>query len=130
MERRDGVGVRKDIATLVIIPKKKLRPRDEQYRSLRKKENQHKEKRGLPMYILKLETKWCTPCRHMSKILTNIQEVTGVEVIVVDVEEHPEIAEKYDVMSVPTLILMEGDEEIQRFVGLTPEHKIIDALMR
>ena len=82
------------------------------------------------MYILKLETKWCTPCRHMSKILNSIQEVTGVEVVIVDVEEHPEIAEEHGVMSVPTLILMDGDEEVKRFVGLTPEHKIIDALMR
>ena len=66
--------------------------------------------------IIKLSTSWCNPCKMLKK---NLEGFTRVPVEEVDCEENPDIAEKYNVRNVPTLIyLNDKDEVIDRTVGL------------
>ena len=64
---------------------------------------------------------WCGPCKMLSPILEKLEEV---KVLKVNVDENPELARKYGVMSIPCLILFDNEKEIKRNVGFIPENKL------
>ena len=64
---------------------------------------------------------WCGPCKMLSPILEKIEEV---KVLKVNVDENPELARKYGVMSIPCLILFDKGKELKRNVGFIPENKL------
>ena len=66
--------------------------------------------------IIKLSTSWCNPCKVLKK---NLEGFTRVPVEEIDCEENPDMAQKYNVRNVPTLIyLNDKNEIIDRTVGL------------
>lgn len=67
--------------------------------------------------ILKFEKNDCNPCALVSDLL----DKSGVQYEKVNPFNNPELAMKYKVRSVPTVILVEQDEEIRRTVGFKPE---------
>ncbi|MFB6470048.1 MAG: thioredoxin family protein [Vulcanisaeta sp. AZ3] len=62
---------------------------------------------------------WCIPCRIMEPILSKLAQVFAGKVFFgrIDVDEYPEIAAEYDVMSIPTSILFKNGEEAYRIIG-------------
>jgi len=62
---------------------------------------------------------WCMPCKMMAPILNNVaEELNGnASVGKLNIEHHQEIASKYKVKSIPTLIMFKNGREINRFVG-------------
>lgn len=71
---------------------------------------------------------WCNPCRALSPILENASKELGskVNVVKVDVDEASDIARKYGVMSIPTMVIIKNGEEKDRMVGLLNKQAIID----
>ena len=69
---------------------------------------------------------WCGPCRMQAPILDAFEREMGeiVKVGKVDVDDQPELAGKYNVMSIPTMIVFKGGQEVKRFVGLTPKEAL------
>lgn len=62
---------------------------------------------------------WCAPCRMMAPILNDVaNELDNAFVGKLDVEKNQAIASKYQVRSIPTLILFKNGKEIDRFVGV------------
>ena len=57
---------------------------------------------------------WCGPCKMMGTIL---EEIDFVDVLKVNVDDYPEIATKYGVMSIPTLIKFKDGEEVKKTIG-------------
>ena len=57
---------------------------------------------------------WCGPCQMLAPIL---EEVDFIDVLKINVDEHQELAAKFGVMSIPTLVLMENGEEVKRDLG-------------
>lgn len=57
---------------------------------------------------------WCGPCKMLAPIL---ESVTGVDVLKVNVDEFPNLAAKYGVMSIPTLILFDSGKEVKKEIG-------------
>ena len=66
---------------------------------------------------------WCGPCKRQGPIVAQLAE-EGYKVGKVDVDEQPELAGKYNVMSIPTMIVFKGGNEAKRFVGLTPKETL------
>lgn len=69
---------------------------------------------------------WCQPCRMMSPIIDAIStEYAGrVEVVKVDVDQHPDLANEFNVNSVPTFLLIKNKEVSHRFTGGMPKAKL------
>ena len=73
---------------------------------------------------------WCGPCRMMSPIIDDIAKEIGegVKVGKVNVDNNQELAIKYDVMSIPTIIIFEKGEPIKTFIGVTDKQEILKSL--
>lgn len=68
---------------------------------------------------------WCGPCRMQAPILEELaNEVKGVTIAKVNVDDEPDLASRYGVMSIPTLILFENGTEKERYVGVQPKEKL------
>lgn len=71
------------------------------------------------MKALVFTSKYCPYCRAFEKVVERlVEELNGtVEFEVVDVDEKRELAEKYEVLMLPTLVLADGDEVLGGFMG-------------
>ena len=70
---------------------------------------------------------WCGPCKMQSPILDNVKEKVGDDAVIVkvDIDRNRELAMKYRVQSVPTLILFKGGEPVWRTVGVQQEYVLV-----
>ena len=72
---------------------------------------------------------WCGPCKMLSPIISEIaQQAQGFKVCSLDVDEVPEIAMRYDVNSIPTLIVFKNGQEAKRSVGFVQKPNILAML--
>lgn len=70
---------------------------------------------------------WCGPCRMVLPVVEEIaEERDDIVVGKVNVDEQPELAERYGVMTIPTLIVFENGEELQRSVGAKNKRAILN----
>ncbi len=68
---------------------------------------------------------WCLPCQALKPILEKIEkEYKNVKMAKVNIEKNKELASKFSIMSIPTLILFKNGKEIDRIIGLMPENAI------
>ena len=68
---------------------------------------------------------WCGPCRMLDQLGN---ELTDVKVCKIDVDANQELAGKYKVETIPTLVVLEGGKEIKRSVGVQPKPAILAML--
>lgn len=66
---------------------------------------------------------WCGPCMRQAPIVEALSE-EGYAVGKIDVDQEPALAQQFQVMSIPTLIIFKGGKEVQRIVGLTSKDKL------
>ena len=79
------------------------------------------------MNILKFFGSWCNPCKALSKSLKD----AGIEHKSIDVDENEELTEKYNVMSVPTIVVLdEDDNEVGRFIGSRTKEQLLKELKK
>ena len=72
---------------------------------------------------------WCGPCRMLSPIVDEVaEERTDVKVGKVNVDEQPELAGQFDVMSIPTLLVFENGKLVNRAVGARPKSGVLSLL--
>ena len=72
---------------------------------------------------------WCGPCRMLSPIVDEIaEEKTDVKVCKVNVDDQPELAARYGVMSIPMLVVLKNGEQVASSVGVQPKKAILDML--
>ena len=73
---------------------------------------------------------WCGPCQMQSPIVDEIsnENIDGIKVGKINVDNSPELAEKYGIMSIPTLIVIQNGEVKKQFVGLTSKAELLEAL--
>lgn len=73
--------------------------------------------------LLKFHATWCQPCKALSANFNRI-DLGDVELVEIDIDEKLELAQKYNVRSVPTLILLENNVETKRQTGVIMPDKI------
>ena len=73
---------------------------------------------------------WCGPCKSQTPIIEAIADKMGdkLKVAKVNVEDSPQTATKFGVMSIPTLIIFQNGQEVKRFVGFQNEDVLLKAL--
>ena len=68
---------------------------------------------------------WCGPCRMLSPIVDEVaSERPDVKVGKINVDEQPELAGQFRIMSIPTLLVFKNGEKVQESVGLIPKEKV------
>ncbi len=72
---------------------------------------------------------WCGPCRMVSPIVDEVaREQQAVKVGKVNVDEQPELAQMFQVMSIPTLVLVKDGKVTKQMVGVRPKRDILQIL--
>lgn len=72
---------------------------------------------------------WCGPCRMLSPVVDEIAEETeGLKVCKVNIDDEPELAQQFGVMSIPTLVVMKDGKPIATSVGVKPKKAIIELI--
>jgi thioredoxin 1 len=68
---------------------------------------------------------WCGPCQMLRPTLEEFAEETkDIKVVSVNIDDEMELAEQYEVVSIPCLVLFEGGKEIKRSFGVLPKSKL------
>lgn len=76
--------------------------------------------------LLDFWAEWCGPCRMLSPVLDQIAaERTDIKVGKVNVDNEPELARQFGVMSIPTLVVMKNGEAVAQSVGVQPKEAIL-----
>ena len=69
---------------------------------------------------------WCGPCRMLLPIMDEVAaEVTDIKICKINVDEEPDLASKFKVMTIPTLIVFKGGQEVNRNVGVISKEEVI-----
>ncbi|MDT7891316.1 MAG: thioredoxin [Thermoproteota archaeon] len=78
-------------------------------------------------YIVDFWAEWCVPCKILEPIYEELaREYEGrVRFGRLNVDENPDIAEKYGIMAIPTLIIFKNGKEINRLIGAAPKNKLV-----
>jgi len=72
---------------------------------------------------------WCGPCKMIAPILDEIaEEREDIKVCKINVDEEPELAAKYQVMSIPTLVVIKDGQVVNQSLGAKPKAQILDML--
>jgi len=72
---------------------------------------------------------WCGPCRVVAPILEEINEEQGnLRVVKLNVDENQETAARYDVMSIPTMIVFRNGEIATKIIGAMPKKRLVQEL--
>ena len=72
---------------------------------------------------------WCGPCTMLAPVLEQVADSKPeVKIVKVDVDEEPELATRYKVMSIPTLIVFEKGEVIKKSLGVISKAELLDLI--
>ena len=79
--------------------------------------------------LLDFWASWCGPCRMVGPILDEIaEERSDISVCKVNVDEQPELASRYNIMSIPTLMVFRDGEIVNQAQGAMPKAKLLALL--
>ena len=72
---------------------------------------------------------WCGPCRMVVPIVEEIaEENSDIKVCKINIDEEPELANQFQVMSIPSLFVMKDGKIVNQSVGARPKNQILDML--
>lgn len=79
--------------------------------------------------LLDFWASWCGPCRMLSPVVDEVaEERTDVKVGKVNVDEQPELASRFGVVSIPTLVVMKNGKIVDQAIGARPKNAILGML--
>ena len=70
---------------------------------------------------------WCGPCKMMAPVLDEIadEKADAVKIGKINVDDAPDVARQYRVMSIPNMVLFKDGEAVDRFIGVTEKDAIV-----
>lgn len=76
--------------------------------------------------LLDFWASWCGPCKMLLPIVEEVaNEVTHAKICKVNVDDQPELAQKFGVMTIPTLVVMNEGKVVKTSVGVKPKHEVL-----
>lgn len=79
--------------------------------------------------LLDFWASWCGPCRMLSPIIEELgEEAAGFKVGKINVDEEPELAEEFSIMSIPTLVVVKDGQVTNQASGVRPKAQILALL--
>ena len=73
---------------------------------------------------------WCGPCRMVSPFVDELaDEMAEIKACKINIDEEPDLAAEFDVMSIPTLIVIKGGKPVKRTLGAMPK-KMLEQFVR
>jgi thioredoxin 1 len=105
------------------------------YNTATKQEFTDKVLKSDKVVLVDFWAEWCPPCRAMAPSLHNIGEKLDakIDIVKVDIEEsldNANLAGEYEVRSIPNMVVFRGGKEVDRIIGLTPEHVMSERLLK
>lgn len=77
--------------------------------------------------ILDFYAHWCGPCKMLGPVLENLEtEMPNIKVVKINVDENEALAMKYNVMSIPTLVLYKNGKMIEQKLGFQTKEMLIE----
>lgn len=74
---------------------------------------------------------WCPPCKRIAPVLTELgEEMPDVNIAKINVDENPETASQYGIMSIPTLLVFQNGQAVDRVVGFQSKEALKNLLAR
>ncbi|MCL2540780.1 MAG: thioredoxin [Firmicutes bacterium] len=75
---------------------------------------------------------WCGPCKMLNPVLEAVSEAVGDKVVIAkcDIDKSMEIAQEYELMNVPTLILYNNGEEADRAIGFKQKNQLLEMIKK
>ena len=75
--------------------------------------------------LVDFNAEWCGPCKMLKPVVEEIaQERSNIKIISINIDDEEELADRYNVMSIPCLVLFENGEEVKRSVGFKPKSEV------
>lgn len=72
---------------------------------------------------------WCAPCKMLLPVIEQLaEEVTDAKICKVNVDNDPELARQFKVMTIPTLLVFKNGEVVQQSIGVKPKEEILEML--
>jgi thioredoxin 1 len=79
------------------------------------------------MKLLKFYATWCAPCKGLTFVIDGVKDQLDTTIIDVDIEDNIELAQKYGVRTVPTLVLLDNKETvIKKSTGMLTEQQFLE----
>jgi thioredoxin 1 len=82
--------------------------------------------------VIDFHALWCGPCKMQSPILKEVAIELGdkIKVIKIDVDQNPELASRYNIQGVPTLIIFKNGKLVWRQSGVVSKNQLFSVLMQ
>jgi len=91
---------------------------------------EHKTKSGV--VLVDFWASWCMPCKMMAPILNEVAIATEdkAKIYKLNVDEQQQVAAKYGIRNIPTMILFKDGKEVERIIGVKPKESIISSIQK
>jgi len=85
-----------------------------------------------PLMLIDCWAEWCGPCRIIAPVIDELAREYGDRLVVgkLNVNENPDTAMRFGIMSIPTLLIMKNGREVNRIIGAVPKHIIEEKLKK
>lgn len=82
--------------------------------------------KAYPLVVVDCWAAWCAPCRAIAPVVEQLAKEYSGKVVFgkLNVDENPETQQRFDIMAIPTLLVMKNSKEVDRIVGALPKGQL------
>jgi thioredoxin 1 len=74
--------------------------------------------------VLKFTAAWCGPCKTLAPIIEQLRTEMNVDIEDKDIDSNMELAKDFNIISIPTMVVLKNDKEVDRIIGLSNKKHI------
>ena len=71
---------------------------------------------------------WCGPCKMVAPVLEEIAKESDARIAKINIDQQPNLASRYGILSIPTFIVFQEGKEIKKMVGVKSKQELLDSL--